>query len=268
MPPPLPEFELPPLDEVALAVHFQPLKAFHTAHHGLFWSTINDRFPTTESQAPAFTLIEQADFRPQRPMIEFGPVPALSRSWFLDQTGNNLIQIQNDLFARNWRKLQGEESYPRFPHLLAEFRRDWQAFSSFIQKEGLGDIRIIQCELTYINHIERGAGRESLENLSEVFSSLRPPDQGAFLPAPEMFSWEAKYKLPDERGRLSIEVKPIFRGRDMKIVLLFQLIARGKPGGQNNGEIATWFELAHEWIVRGFHQLTSDQMHRLWKEKL
>src|SRR5437763_373607 len=118
MPSPLPEFECPPLDEVVIGVQFAPLAGFEAAHLGLFWSTIREQYPITESQVPLTPDLEQPEPRPvPRPenvKINFSPIRPVPRCWFLDQPKNNVIQLQRDRFHRNWRRSSGDEPYPRF----------------------------------------------------------------------------------------------------------------------------------------------------------
>ena len=105
--------------------------------------------------------------------------------------------------------------------------------------------------------------RDCLERLGAVPAfELRP-----ILPAPEMFNWEAGYTIPDGRGRLHIEVNPVFRARDLKITLQFQLVARGAPVSKAEKDVFTWFDLGHEWIARAFDELTTEKMHMLWGER-
>ena len=53
----------------------------------------------------------------------------------------------------------------------------------------------------------------------------------------------------------------------MKPVWLMNLSARGIPLGPGVGGAFDFFDLAREWIVRGFADLTTRAMHRSWKRK-
>jgi uncharacterized protein (TIGR04255 family) len=126
---------------------------------------------------------------------------------------------------------------------------------------------ITQCELTYINNIEQGMGWNTFADLGNVFPMLSTETAKGFLPESELTSWEAKYKLPGKSGRLHVEMNPALRGRDLKLILAMTLSARGNPVADSAEHLTAWFEQAHEWIVRGFHELTSSSMHELWKEQ-
>src|SRR5437899_10225732 len=89
----LPEFDRPPLEEVAIGVAFEPLKDLQAAHHGRFWETIRERYPSTETHSPVIPQVELSEpqVHNQPPRIT---VPFVPRSWFLDESKNNLIQLQ------------------------------------------------------------------------------------------------------------------------------------------------------------------------------
>jgi len=267
MPKPLPEFDRPPLDEVVLGVQFEPLEKFRSGHLGLYWSRVKSRYPTTDDQPPLLHIKEKPEVEPQQPPTVMLQLPSIPRCWFVDESKTLLIQLQQDRFIRNWRQVEGDEAYPRFPRLAQDFRREWEVFLAFLSDENLGEAKVNQCELTYVNNVERGSGWNELSDLPKVFSLLRAPKEGGFLPPPELMSWELRYKLPDGRGRLRAQMTPVFRARDMKMALQLNLTVRGAPAGASPEQVFAWFDLAHEWAVRGFCELTEPSMRQLWGEK-
>jgi uncharacterized protein (TIGR04255 family) len=263
----LPEFDRPPLDEVALSAQFDPLPGFRAVHLGRFWTRIRERYPHTEDQLPLPSVMEKHEPSPASGVgIALQSGPMSTRTWFLDQSKNRLIQLQQGRFILNWRKLNDGDQYPRFSNLIEDFKHEWEAFQAFAKDESLGPVSVNQCELTYLNNIEP-EGPDSLGDLSGIFSCLRPPDPKAFLPTPEFFSWSAGYRLPDGRGRLHVETNPAFRARDMRMVLFMNVTARGAPADRTDAAMRAWFDLAHEWIVRGFDELTDPRMHAGWGKK-
>ena len=153
------------------------------------------------------------------------PIP---RCWFLDGSKNQLLQLQSDRFLRNWRQIDGHESYPRYGSLIQEFQREWDDFLAFISTEGIDRPTVNQCEMTYINNLPRGVGWQDFSELGKVFTPLRARKEVGFLPPPEVFAWDTVYNLPDNRGRLRINMQPAFRGRDLKMILSLDLTARGR----------------------------------------
>ncbi|MGH9567283.1 MAG: TIGR04255 family protein, partial [Candidatus Angelobacter sp.] len=48
----LPAFTNPPIDELVLSLQFATLERLKSAHIGMFWETIVDRFPNVSEQPP------------------------------------------------------------------------------------------------------------------------------------------------------------------------------------------------------------------------
>lgn len=264
---PLPAFQEPPLEEVVFGVQFEPLKLFSAAHFGLYWDRIRARYPSCEDHPPLVPQRELPEIQPTtvEAVIRMGRPPA--RCWFISEEKTRLIQLQQDRFLMNWRRVGGAEAYPRFPTLIEAFKREWQGLLDFVEREGLGEVKVDQCELSYINHIDKGVGWEDFSDLGRVFTIIRPTGPTGFLPIPEVVSWSGAYKLPDGRGRLRVEMTPAFRGRDFKLFLSLTLTVRGAPAAQSGGRVFEWFDLAHEWVVRSFDELTQPTMHSIWKKQ-
>ena len=163
--------------------------------------------------------------------------------------------------------MTGDEQYPRFPVLIEAFRREWRELVAFVAEESLGTIKIDQCQLTYINQIPKGEGWELFSELEQVFSVLKPASPNGLLSNPEVISWSGGYQLPKGQGRFRAEMSPAFRSRDFKFVLTLSLQARGAPLGGSEEQVFSWFDLAHEWVVRGFDELTDPKMHAFWKRQ-
>jgi len=264
---PLPEYDKPPIDEVALGVQFSPLTKLEPAHIGLYWERIRSKYPNVETQAPLPSTIEPKEITPVQGMFALRAMPPFPRIWFLTPTKTRLIQVQQDRFLGNWRQLDSMEAYPRFVTLREDFRLEWEGFRAFLRKEELGDPSINQCELTYVNQIESNGTWADLSDALKLFTITRPASSSNFLPPPEMVSWDSRYKLPDGRGRLHVQLQPIFRTRDMKLALGMTLTARGAPADESTEKVLAWFDLAHEWVVRGFDELTDSSLHKVWKKK-
>jgi uncharacterized protein (TIGR04255 family) len=271
MPDQLPAFDRPPLDEMAMGIQFLPIRDFVTPHLGLYWSKIRERYPRAEDQLPLPHGSEPLAIQPpQNPAasVTFFQKPRPLRCWFLDSTGNQLIQVQNDRFLRNWRQIVGNEAYPRFHSLFQSFWKEWSGFQAFLQDEELQIGAVDLCELTYINHIIPDGGWSDFSEMTKIFTVLRGLEPGHFLPAPDLLGWQASFPLPNNRGRLRIEANPSFRARDLKLMVVFNLTVRGDPGGSSEDAIKGWFNLAHEWAVRAFDELTSSLMHQAWGKRL
>jgi uncharacterized protein (TIGR04255 family) len=262
----LPDFTNPPVEETALSIQFAPIPKFGAPHFGLYWAQIRGEFERFEVQAPVANVTEQFDPSVrQRPQVglQFLPAPDL-RCWFLDKSGNRLIQIQRDRFIHNWRRVTGTETYPRYPKTRETLQAQWIRFLSFLKSEDLGSPEVNQCEITYVNHIEYGSGWRDYGELNKVVAPWSGQQSGEFLPHPERATMEMHYLLPEKLGRLHISLVPVIRARDMQEVLQMSLIARGAPKSSNVEDILSWMDLGREWVVKGFSDITTQTMHTIW----
>jgi len=265
---PLPEFDNPPVSEVAVSVEFSPLENWRSTYAGVYWSLIKERYPNTDVQPPLPSQIEnlEEDFWPQPTFqVAFGN-PDLSRFWFLAEPSINLIQVQRDRFVFNWRKVQGDEVYPRYlKEIRPRFALEWKGFMEFVSSQKIGKVAVLQCDLTYVNDIFQGQGWKTFQDSLSLFSPWWKGGTDGFLPIPEFLNVSGSFRMADDQGRLHFAAQPVIRQNDGRKAIQLRLTARGKPRSSNEDDILTWLNVGHEWIVRGFSDLTSKQAHELWK---
>lgn len=265
----LPEFEHPPVNETVLSLQFTPIPKFGIPHFGLYWATVRAEFPQFQVHPALPSVTEQLGEplpRQARLGIQLVGEPD-ARCWFLDRSGNRLLQVQKDRFIHNWRQVSGDEEYPRYPSVRSTLETQWGRFCEFLRSEGLEAPHVNQCEVTYVNHIEYGKGWHGYGELSKVISGWSGATSGDFLPAPERANMEVHYRLPNDLGRLHVSMEPVFRGRDYKEVLQLTLTARGAPKSSALADILNWLDLGREWVVKGFTDLTTKSMHVIWGRK-
>lgn len=266
----LPEYEQPPVIETLLSVQFSPLAQFSIPHFGLYWAKIRADYPNYEVQAPLGPLVEQFGEETRRQpgiKVEIVHGPEV-RCWFIDKSGTRLTQVQRDRFIHNWRKAGDEDVYPRYAKIKPKFIEEWGGFCSFLDEAGLEKPEVNQCEVTYVNHVELGKSWKSYGELDKVIACWSGSYSGNFLPDPESVLLNASFVIPEQKGRLHIVMQRALRTRDAKEVLQLTLTARGKPASSRLEDISEWFDLGHEWIVRGFTDFTTKEMHELWRRKL
>ncbi|MCP3959201.1 MAG: TIGR04255 family protein [bacterium] len=265
--PNLPDFEAPPLTEVALSVQFDTLDSFSVHHVGLLWQEYRDRFPVVEQHQTLPSVIERfADSPGQREislsLVRTAPLP---RVWFLGDDGTELVQIQADRFIYNWRKSDGDDQYPRYGSVVARQQEELARFSDFANNHALGPLKPSQCEVTYVNLIELGDGgaQDILTVLAEEYSD-------DYLPAAESAGLALAYTMAlpgGHPGRLHVsantKLTAVATGTP---VMRLTLTARGAPLDGEDG-IRGLFDAGREWIVRGFCSITTAKMHALWGRK-
>jgi uncharacterized protein (TIGR04255 family) len=261
----LPEFDAPPVVEVAVGVQFRPIFAMR----GLALAGLRDRwryqYPRIEEQ-PALPPI--AEGSPSlMPWVQFNVVSLPpTRQWFLNELGTELVQVQPDRLLINWRTGEGPAKYPRYGHVRKTFVNRFDDLALFVADEAFGELEITQAELTYINvieveHDELGRIDRFLKGWSGV--------SGHHLGAPEQARVTLTFPIPglgNSQSRLYVEINPAQK-QDGEPVLFFTLTARGNPGGKSFSEAMKFMDEAHDHLTRSFAELTKESMHDVWGKR-
>lgn len=264
---PLPDYEKPPVIEVVCGISFVPLERFQVVHVGMFWERLIRDFPKVEEHPPITTLIEHLGGPTSSvAAIQLVETPPLPRVWFVDNAGNGIIQIQRDAFLHNWRKLTATDQYPRFQMVMEAFTNHLDRFQAFIEEYSLGTIAPVQFELTYVNHLAQNKLWSHGKSVGALFPDFvwRNSNQ-RFLPNYEGVNWRTTFRLPEDAGRLNVSIQTAVRRHDNEPVVILELKARGITKERSLHALQKWFDIAHEWIVRGFADLTSEKAQKdLW----
>ena len=257
----------PPVIETVLSVQFIPIHGFSIPHVGLYHETIRKEFKRYEAKPPLGHIQEvfspKVGVREQTLSFSISAEPPF-RAWFLDEKGNQIIQIQKDRFIYNWQKVAGDETYPRYQSVRSKFQTEWERFRSFLNKQSLSQPDINQCEVTYVNHIEYEKGWKGYGELSKVIAPWSGKHSGNFLPSPENINLNVTYRLKDNQGRLHMDMQPVLRARDAKEVLQLNLTARIVPSSSNAEDAVKWLDLGRLWIVEGFDNVTTPEIRKVW----
>jgi uncharacterized protein (TIGR04255 family) len=219
------------------------------------------------------------------PLIErFGPAAAegievlvepfaalpLPRLWFLRADGAELIQVQNNRFIHNWRKLRPEDPYPRYENVRGRFREELRQFEAFLGSEQLGQAVPDLCEITYFNHVRAGSGWEHHGELHEVLRVWKPDFGEDFLANRELegSSVNFQFLMKDDEGRpfgrWRVSVQPGFDRKGEVPIFVITNSARGRPLGDGLDGALSFLDVGHEWTVRGFAAITTEAQHRGW----
>lgn len=259
----LPSFRKPPVVETVLSVQFQPLKRMSNAHLGLFWNRVRGIYSKLQDVGPIEPQIEL--FGTERPRARFPQLrmtashPA-ARLRMSSDDGHVMLQLQNGRLVFNWRRLDGESEYPRWTRVEPLFQDALRELTAFAQAEELGSIEPNQWEVAYVNFLIRGrewnAPSEWKDVLPGVIGTIDMVSMGGF----ESMGCHAHFALPDNAGRLHVEVTHGFAGpdEDADEVLIVQLTARG--GIDESRDVSAGLALGRETIVRSFSQITGERV--------
>jgi uncharacterized protein (TIGR04255 family) len=264
--PKLPDFERPPVTEVALSMMFETLVDFRAIHLGLFWEFLGqDAFPITEEQPPLNTVIETIDLPRAAftPRVQLLNIPPLPRYLFISESGKEILQLQSDRITYNWRKRSDDDIYPRYEYIVDKFETYARKFEQFLAAKKIGRIKVTQAEVAYVNQVESVETPGHLEKVVSVFSGLYSDD---FLSDPDETHFSLRFPIRTDKGiagRLYIEIHPSI-GASNETPVAMTLLARGKPDTSDIEGALSFFNLARKWIVSGFASITSKEMHLKW----
>jgi uncharacterized protein (TIGR04255 family) len=256
----LPEFETPPLVEVALGVQFAPVPLIRPVELAPLRERWRKRYPLVQEQPALPSQIESnEEGLPTFQVTIGGPQPRL---WFISEKEEELVQLQNDRLIVNWRDTPDERTYPRFPAVRELFRERAAELETFIGERGGHPLAITQVEMIYINAIDPGEGVGRLERVLRnwkpiIGHHLGPPDEAR---AAVVFSVAGLGRPP---VRMYVAADPS-RRPDGHPAFFLTITLRGAPADSSLEGALEFIDQAHDHMVRSFAELTPTDMHKEW----
>ena len=249
----LPSYKKPPVNEVICGMRFQTPDNLKIPHLGLLWDKFRNNYPNIQ-HAPQ--IVEKGQLLID---VAGGGTP-LPRVWFLNQKDDQLIQVQFDRFYFNWRSRQ--RSYPRYEYIIKQFQDVFKVMEGFFKEFNLGDLVPVEYELSYINHIVQGEGWNNMDDVLKMFSDFTwQQRKERFLSNPLSAAWVAEFPIAENNGLLIVNLKQATRREDNKPLFVLELRAKSDAFSQKH-DYRKWYDLAHQWIVRGFTDLTTENIQK------
>lgn len=260
----LPKFHKPPVTEVFCAVHFAELSGLHAPHLGDFWNALDRKqYPRVQTHP----LLPPMQLTTETPQIIFRQDGDPARAWFISSDDASLIQVQRDRVIFNWRQNHLQEPYPSYQVVKSNFRDVLNLFGKFLRSSKAGKLNIIGLELGYINHMQYGRELAEVSDIGTVFPDFSWKfEPSRFLKKISALNWITQLPLPEGKGNLNLQIQTVQRRTDGEPLLRADLVARHFAEGLNGKAMWDWFDLAHEWIVCGFADVTSPRVqNELWE---
>ncbi|ABA22864.1 hypothetical protein Ava_3256 [Trichormus variabilis ATCC 29413] len=242
------KFSKSPLTEVVLGVEFND-PGFSSVHFGLYWQSIQDRFPSPPLDRPPIGDIELL------PMM-----PKLRRVWFESLDRKELIQLQSNRFHYNWRRQGEADEYPHFKEIYPKFQSEWQHFQNWWLSTEKTFLQPIRYELTYLNQIDQNFGWKEPGDNNKIFNFMSK-EWEITLKQPRLFNAEFEFELPDNLGNLLVRINQIIRLEDNNSMLLLELTSRSYDTKVSYEE---WFHSAHKYTVNTFIELLQKDVKKEW----
>lgn len=284
------DFARPPVAEVMLAAQF-PSETIDLEVYGRFASAVRNELPRRSRQPVVPRNEERFDQRAAQASFEIrleGPTD-LPRILFESEDRVEVVQLQPHRLTLNWRREPiPDKPYPRYKALRKRFRQ--LLVLLFEALDEVGQQHPVELsEVTYINPIDYPGGHatdavgRTHPDLANIVNRFKKRPTSAFLPDAEDAHLQARWRIPDDDGapvgRLHLSVDPAFRPSQFKMpamvlpdvpfpelapIYLVQLTARVMPKGGTVDRTMRALDLGHEWVVRGFEDLTTAEMHDYW----
>ena len=156
-----------PVSEVVFSIQFPQIAGMTVLDVCAFYDRLKDQFPTVQ-HAPRLPPIP-ATPTPAQPFVTYGAVLEFPRTWLISSDTHRLVQLQDDRFSFNWRRM-GAGEYPGYEKLKHEFASVFEQVADWYAAK-FGGQRLVPtlCELHYQNQIPlRDAKGE--KRLFEVFA--------------------------------------------------------------------------------------------------
>jgi uncharacterized protein (TIGR04255 family) len=249
-------------------VQFDPLPKLTNAHLGAFWTGLGANW------------LQVSDAPPLEPQFEkFGDSGSWSRVGvrltlaqvaptrvqIRNADGDRMIQIQNGRLHFNWLG-QGCTAYPRYEAVRKDFDETLAQFKEFLAREGLGELRPNQWEVTYVNQFPKNTVWKSPDDwrFFRPLQSIQGLNQSVQL---ESFGGEWHFEISPQRGRLHVKWQHGCQSDPMEQELIvLTLTARGPlpATAEAKGTLGEGLDLGHATIVRTFRDLMTDEANSYW----
>jgi uncharacterized protein (TIGR04255 family) len=260
----LPDFTRYPLNEVVLGVQFARPVGYHQIFAKDVWELYREDFPTCEERQALPPVFETfGPRRPLQPAIKLVSGATHDRYWFVNSSGDQLIQFQGDRLLHNWRKMPSSaQGYSRFEVMFQRFETEIRRFETYVNTLASQILDINQCEVTYTNFIvdPRNPSQPPRPEDWLKFAALAGVDvESMQLNFTKQISAEGK-----PRARMFYETTFAKNASTNEQAISFQITVRAAPEPNDVGGAMAQIASARELIVQEFANVTTPYAHEVW----
>jgi uncharacterized protein (TIGR04255 family) len=268
------EFGTPPIWEVGISAWTaSPITNAYEVRdvHDLF----RERFPEWERQ-PAFTGYQP--FPPRNgpmgthmgmPIMMMGAPAQPTRFWFLSEAGSDLLQIQENFIARNWRKFKSPFEdpmpYPGYDVLRRDFEQLVESLRNYTETQDRLMPGPVMCELLYDNMIPLlgpdGARLKTSEATTAIREFSKPVtnfNAGWF---ENIADGDPSDGATDFQVALQVVGAPVSSGA---IAPHLKLMFVARSSQQSWDAVFQFLDDAHSHVRKRLVELTTESVRALW----
>jgi uncharacterized protein (TIGR04255 family) len=259
-----PNFSAPPVEEVALGLSFQPSTELNILDVAELRECLKQiGFNEMQVHAPLTTRGSRVF---QNINFQLKMLPGFPRFWFMSESKEYIIQIQQDKFAVNWRRSDTPtKKYVGFKVIEESFWKFSSIFENWYKQYAKDALKINGLDLTYYNNIPIEGGLNS-STLNNIYKDFQWSNKTVLSNSVQQMFFEVT--LPVEK----IDAQMFIMGHTAKDMetekdlhrLEMAVIGACDIEGINKGLVNQWYSEAHDRIVHGFVELTMPDMHKIW----
>lgn len=244
----LPSFKTPPINEVVFGVSFDPPPNWTIGHVGDFWQFVKKDYPRCQHASPT----GDSEF------LDSSTGLPLPRVWFINESDDELLQIQSGRFWRNWRRMGDAADYPNYDNLKKRFFVSWDIFNDYCNKSELGPPVLKGAELSYINHIYGNDTVSIPNNIDEVLVDIGwIKQEPKWLSMPSDFRVGRRFSPDPKHGSVNINYSTARKNETDLPLVVFDIRVQTSPNWDLSNNVSEWFDEAHERVIEAFCSLTT-----------
>jgi len=225
------------------------------------WFTEHSRVET----APPYEILPETTEPPtplQAPLLQLLTQP-LPRYWLISADDQEVVQVQLDYLALNWRHRGDTSQYRGYAEMRSRFLDLLETVEAGLSRHQ-GVLKPTRAELTYINVIHPSSLWSSHGDTHKLINVTLPA--GASYEQLG-FSYSQRLVGPQDAfaGRLHVTLTPTVDWVKQEPQLTLNLTARSADlGEQSIEEVSAFMDLAHSAIYRSFFNLISAEARSAW----
>ena len=136
-----------------------------------------------------------------------------------------------------------------------------------MEEQEIGKLEPTSWTVTYINHFTFSGLEHIGEDVAKLLGVWTNQFSDGFLSKPDKLTLSFAFPMPEQVGRLNVNLTPVTVQNNKQQVLRLDLTARGQLGTKDMPSALQAIDSGHEWIVRGFASLTRPEMHQVWERE-
>lgn len=256
-------FEHSPVVEVAVSIEFLQLPGLGAVRLVRLHDIWRDAFPKVREQPalpPTAAMVMPGGMQTFQFQIGNGLPPL--RVWMLNESEDELLQVQNDRLFLNWRKaFGGDRPYPRYEHLKEVYLQVFAQFLDSLKQEPVGTFQPHTAVVTYVNRFKFEEG----ESLKDAFAPLDvnwdPLGEG---------STEVRLAVPvgvdgleGQTGLINVTANTDVSDPAATYGYL-EIVARTNLQHPGIDDPLSALDLSHVAAIRCFERITTPKMHSRW----